>query len=268
MIPPGALSEGMRVLLGGREMSEWRVVSGATRGEALDEAVRVLGVAPPDMEIEDVAEDDAGEKVPQGHVVLRVRVRLDEEGAPAESTPQDEELSESSEEEGAESEGGPRPRGTQTPSEVEIGEQKEVVLDFLADLLEAFDLDGEIAAEHRDGVLSVDINGDDLGSLIGRRGVTLTSLAEITKTVIQRRTASRVRLQLDVQGYRARRRAALQKYARELAQDVLDQGGEKALEAMPAADRKVVHDAVAEVDGVRSYSEGADPKRYVVISPE
>ncbi|MCC7077315.1 MAG: KH domain-containing protein [Acidimicrobiia bacterium] len=234
-------------------MSEWKEVRGETREDALDEAVRVLGVAPMDMEIDDVATEEVGDEV-----VLRVRVPDDLPSAEPVAAV-----------EPVVAEDAPAPTGGRGsgPTEEEIGEQRDVVLDFLVDLLEAFDLDGEIAAEHKDGVLTVDISGEDLGSLIGRRGMTLAALAEVTKTVIQRRTAARVRLQLDVQGYRARRREALRKYASDLAQDVLDQGGEKALEPMPAADRKVVHDAVADVDGVRSYSEGTDPKRYVVISP-
>lgn len=224
-------------------MSEWLEVRGLSSDEAMEAAVRRLGVAPDDMEVEELAADDTGD------VVLRVRVRDDREAPQADNTT-------------------PPVLGITgiTPTEEEMARQRDVVLDFLVDLLEAFDLEGEIAAEYQDGVLRVDINGEDLGSLIGRRGAALGALTEISKTVIQRQTEARVRIQLDVQGYRARRRLALEKYARQLAAEVVESGGEKALEAMSAADRKAVHDAVADVEGVRSYSEGAEPKRYVVIS--
>lgn len=148
-----------------------------------------------------------------------------------------------------------------------LRQQQDVALDFLEELLEAFDLEGEIAAEYRDTVLHLDIGGDDLGSLIGRRGTTLAALAEVTKTVVQRRTAARVRVNVDVQGYRARRRTALQRFAEERAQEVLERGIEVALDPMAAADRKIVHDVIAGIDGVRSYSEGQEPKRNVVLSP-
>lgn len=235
-------------------MSDWREVAGATREEAVSEAVRVLGVAESDMEIEDVdAEGDA--------VALRVRVAVvvtDDVEVVVATAVEDDVTSDDEVDDVA-----PSPEEELAARE----EQKEIVLDFLVDLLEAFDLEGEIAAEHRDGALHVDINGDDLGSLIGRRGMTLAALIEITRTVVQRRTAARVRLQLDVQGYRARRRVALEEYATQLADEVRESGVEKALEPMPPSERKIVHDAVALVDGVRSYSEGQDPRRNVVISP-
>ena len=238
-------------------MSDWREVAGATREEAVSEAVRVLGVAESDMEIEDVdAEGDA--------VTLRVRVAVvatDDAEVVVASAVEDDVTSVDGDGDG--NDVAPSPEEERAARE----EQKEIVLDFLVDLLEAFDLEGEIAAEHRDGALHVDINGDDLGSLIGRRGMTLAALIEITRTVVQRRTAARVRLQLDVQGYRARRRVALEEYATQLADEVRESGVEKALEPMPPSERKIVHDAVALVDGVRSYSEGQDPRRNVVISP-
>jgi len=232
-------------------MTEWREVQGKTREEAIAEAVRLLGVAETDMEVGDLPSE--GDEV---RLVVRVG-GLDEV-----DTVESEEATEPPS-------GGPgRGRFTEEPDPALVREQQDVALDFLEELLEAFDLEGEIAAEYRDTVLHLDINGEDLGSLIGRRGATLSALAEVTKTVVQRRTAARVRLHVDVQGYRARRRTALEKYATDLAIEVADSGIEKALEPMSAPDRKIVHDSVAKVAGVRSFSEGQEPKRNVVISPE
>lgn len=252
---PGSAEE--RVVVAGTMgaiMSEWRTVEAATRDDAVVEAVRVLGVAESDMQIEDVDAEGEG-------VVLRVRV--------AEVVTNEGDVTVATAVEDGDDGTGDETAQERSPEDERAmqEEQKEVVLDFLVDLLEAFDLEGEIAAEHRDGGLHVDINGEDLGSLIGRRGMTLAALIEITRTVVQRRTASRVRLQLDVQGYRARRRVALEEYATQLADEVRESGVEKALEPMPPSERKIVHDAVATVDGVRSYSEGQDPRRNVVISP-
>lgn len=246
-------------------MTDWREVSGETREAAIQEAMRVLGVAENDMEIAEVPGAD-------DEVKLVVRMRADEnagvgeeEHAPtsatAESDDADGEADVDAEVSGEDSEDGDDELAAQ------IEQQKDVVLDFLVDLLEAFDLEGEIAAEVKDRAVNVDVSGEDLGSLIGRRGKTLGALSEIAKTVVQRRTAARVRLNLDVQGYRVRRREVLEGYADQLAQDVKSSNVEKALEPMPAAERKIVHDVVAKVDGVRSYSEGTEPKRNVVISP-
>ena len=88
------------------------------------------------------------------------------------------------------------------------------------------------------------------------------------RTVAQRKIREGTRLRLDVAGYAERRREALQIYARRLAEQVLEEGGEVMLEAMNPADRKVIHDAIADIDGVRSYSEGEEPHRSVVIAAE
>jgi len=242
-------------------VTEWREVQGSDRDAALDEAVRLLGVAVDDMEIGDLPSDEG--------VRLLVRVAGTEAaGDIAGDTVGDDAVA--AEAGVTESGTAPEPAPSRPREEVDpvlLRQQQDVALDFLEELLEAFDLEGEIAAEYRDTVLHLDIGGDDLGSLIGRRGTTLAALAEVTKTVVQRRTAARVRVNVDVQGYRARRRAALERFAEERAQEVLDRGIEVALDPMAAADRKVVHDVIAKIDGVRSYSEGQEPKRNVVLSP-
>lgn len=238
-------------------MSDWCEVQGSDRDAALEEAVRRLGVAVDDMEVADLPSDEG--------IRLIVRVASEADDDEADEAPVAEQPGEDDEERPEPASGPARAREEADPAL--LREQQDTALDFLEELLEAFDLEGEIAAEYRDTVLHLDIGGDDLGSLIGRRGTTLAALAEVTKTVVQRRTAARVRVNVDVQGYRARRRAALERFAEERAQEVLDRGIEVALDPMAAADRKVVHDVIAKIDGVRSYSEGQEPKRNVVLSP-
>jgi hypothetical protein len=94
----------------------------------------------------------------------------------------------------------------------------------------------------------------------------MQALHEITRTVIQRKTFGAPRMRVDVAGYAERRREALRIYTGRLAEQVLDDGGEIMLEPMNPADRKTVHDAVVEIDGVRSFSEGEEPNRSVVIA--
>ncbi|MFN8105839.1 MAG: R3H domain-containing nucleic acid-binding protein [Acidimicrobiia bacterium] len=239
-------------------MTEWREIQASDRDAALDEAVRLLGVAVDDMEIGELPSDEG----------IRLVVRVAGDTGSEESGQPESEAAEVADH--ADEEGSVGSRQRSRDEEVDpalLRQQQDVALDFLEELLEAFDLEGEIAAEYRDTVLHLDVGGDDLGSLIGRRGTTLAALAEVTKTVVQRRTAARVRVNVDVQGYRARRRSALERFAGERAREVLDRGIEVALDPMTAADRKVVHDVVAKIDGVRSYSEGQEPKRNVVLSP-
>ena len=96
----------------------------------------------------------------------------------------------------------------------------------------------------------------------------MQSVHEITRTVAQRKVREGTRLRLDVAGYAERRREALQIYAKRLADQVLEDGGEAMLEPMNPSDRKVIHDSIGEIDGVSSYSEGEEPHRSVVISAE
>ena len=116
-------------------------------------------------------------------------------------------------------------------------------------------------------MLYIDITGDQTEALVGRKGVVVQAIHELTRTVIQRKTFGAPRMRLDIAGYAARRREALKIYAARLADNVKEDGREAMLEPMNAADRKVVHDAIAEIDGVRSFSEGEDPNRSVVVAP-
>ena len=151
-------------------------------------------------------------------------------------------------------------------SDVPIEEQAEGAREFTQGLIDAFGADASVEARIEDEIILVDVTGDELGLLVGPRGATLSAIEELVRTVVQRQTGGHgARINVDVAGYRAKRRAALSKFARGLADKVLEDGQEQALEPMSAADRKVVHDAVAEIDGVTTVSEGEDPRRRVVI---
>jgi spoIIIJ-associated protein len=116
--------------------------------------------------------------------------------------------------------------------------------------------------------LEVRLTGTDLGLLIGPGGRTLTAVQDLARVAAQRKLGDHdTRLKIDVAGYREKRRAALEKFARTVADDVLASGQAKALEPMSSADRKVVHDTITEIEGVVSRSDGDDPARRVVISP-
>jgi spoIIIJ-associated protein len=155
-------------------------------------------------------------------------------------------------------------------SEASVQEQAEAAEAFLSGLVEAFGLDGTVTSEEVDDAVEVRIEGDDLGLLIGPKGRTLWALQELTKTVVQRQQGGGLstRIRVDVAGYRERRKAALERFTQDAAAAVLESGQARALEPMGAADRKVVHDTVNDIDGVVTRSEGEDPRRRVVIAPE
>jgi spoIIIJ-associated protein len=153
--------------------------------------------------------------------------------------------------------------------EMPVDDQIELAVDFTRGLIDAFGAKAEVASrfEDEDTVL-VDVTGDDLGLLVGPRGVTLAAIEELVRTVVQRQTGGHgVRVHVDVGGYRAKRREALSDFARQLADRVREAGTEQVLEPMGAPDRKVVHDVVADLDGVTTISEGEEPRRRVVIRP-
>ena len=140
-------------------------------------------------------------------------------------------------------------------------------LDFIDGLLEAMDVDGEVTAEVRDRRVYVSVEGQEAAILIGHHGQTLDAIQELLRSAVQRQVRARVWVTLDVQGYRERRREALRERAREMAARAVDEG-EMELEPMNAFERKIVHDAVGEIAGVTSFSEGEEPYRRVVIAPD
>lgn len=149
----------------------------------------------------------------------------------------------------------------------DIEEQARVAREFAEGLLGAFGLEGEVETRVEEDILFIDINGEQTEALVGRKGAVVQAIHELTRTVIQRNTFGAPRMRLDIAGYAARRREALKIYAGRLAETVIEDNREAMLEPMNAADRKVVHDAIAEIDGVRSFSEGEEPNRSVVVAP-
>jgi spoIIIJ-associated protein len=156
-----------------------------------------------------------------------------------------------------------------TAMDVSLGDQADVARQFLDGLVEEMDLDAEININHLDeDTVELRVDGSDLGLLIGARGATLLALQDLTRTVVQRRTgAANGRLVVDVSGYRQKRKEALERFARQLADEVKTRGARKVLEPMSAADRKIVHDTVNALDGVTTTSEGEEPRRRVIILP-
>jgi spoIIIJ-associated protein len=151
-----------------------------------------------------------------------------------------------------------------------IEEQVRLAEEFLQGLLNELGSAATVSShELTDGVVELVIDGENLGTLIGPRGATLLALQELTRTVLQHRVgSSECRVVVDVNGYRKRRQDALARFAQQVAAEVRESNTRRALEPMPPADRKVVHDAVNEIPGVSTTSEGEEPYRRVVLIPE
>ena len=155
--------------------------------------------------------------------------------------------------------------------DLEVEEQADAVADFIEELLVKMDIDAIAEPSEAEGRVYVDIldgDPDDMSLLIGRHGQTLDALQELARQVVGRRLDERIRVLVDVEDYRKRRASRVVEKAREAADQVLETGTERPLEPMDALERKIVHDAVAEIDGVRTESRGEGPDRHVVILPE
>ena len=152
-----------------------------------------------------------------------------------------------------------------------LEEEGEIAADYLEELLDIADLDGDIDIDIDHGRAAVEIvaesgSGRALSRLVGPDGEVLDALQELTRLAVQAKTGDRSRLMLDIAGYRAGRRAELLAVATESIGTVRSSGTQLALEPMNPFERKVVHDAVAAA-GLTSDSDGVEPNRHVVIRP-
>jgi spoIIIJ-associated protein len=147
-----------------------------------------------------------------------------------------------------------------------LEQEGEIAADYLEELLEIADLDGDLDMDVEGDRATVSIVGADLPQLVGENGEVLEALQELTRLAVYRETGERSRLMLDISGHRAGRRAALEDRAAAVVAQVKESGQSVSLEPMSPFERKVVHDAVAAA-GLKSESEGVEPRRYVVVLP-
>jgi len=152
-------------------------------------------------------------------------------------------------------------------SEERLVAEGEIAGDYLEELLDLLDFDGDIDldVEGNRAIVSID-GGEDLVKLVGKRGEVLDALQELTRLAVHQKTGERSRLMLDIASWRRRRREELAALGEKVARRVLESGSREPLPPMTPFERKIVHDAIASMQGVRSESEGVEPSRRVVVS--
>jgi len=156
--------------------------------------------------------------------------------------------------------------GSEVDTEERLVAEGEIAGDYLEELLDLLDFDGDIDLDVEGSRAVVSIDGsDDLNKLVGRKGEVLDALQELTRLAVHQKTGVRSRLMLDIASWRRRRREELAALGDKVARRVLESGEREELAPMTPFERKIVHDAVAAVDGVRSESEGVEPSRRVVV---
>lgn len=148
----------------------------------------------------------------------------------------------------------------------EPGSVEERIEQFLRGLLEHM---GSHAVPHaqktQDESYRVELIGENLGMLIGRRGETLDAIQHLANYAVNRASEGRVRITVDAEDYRVKREESLRRYARKKAQQVLKQRRRTTLEPMNAYERHVIHAALQEMDNITTYSTGTEPNRRVII---
>jgi spoIIIJ-associated protein len=259
---------------------EWVETTGRSVEEAKDRALDQLGVHEEDAEFEILDEPRPGLfGRMRGEARVRARVR------PTRPRPKAERRERRS-----------KPRSSETPAEAakttspdrkgavavaddeetqpaEVAAARETEWNegavFLRGLVEALGEQADVTVVPLgEDEAEIQLTGGDLGVLIGPRGQTLIAVQDLTRLAAQRRTADRHgRMRVDIAGYRERRREALARFTAKVADEVRASGASRALEPMSSMDRKVVHDAANELEGVETVSEGEEPFRRVVIRP-
>jgi spoIIIJ-associated protein len=280
---------------------EWVETTGSTVEEAKNAALDKLGVAEDDAEFEILEEPKPGLfGRTRGQARVRARVR------PAQVRPKTERRDRRRKGNGegrAEKANGERSNGEKTGGDKPAGEKSNgqgrkprnerpareprepreerpkgdpvdpavvgaQAVSFLDGVVKAFGMKADVVLVREDEEMEVQVNGEDLGLLVGPKGNTLLALQDLTRVVAQRRLGDHdTRLRVDVAGYRERRRDALSRFATKVANEVIESGKPRMLEPMASADRKVIHDTLATMDGVTTRSRGDDPYRQIVIEP-
>lgn len=144
----------------------------------------------------------------------------------------------------------------------------DIAFDYLNELIEKMGVSVTIERKEEDGQIIFDLQGKELGSIIGKRGQTLDSLQFLTNLVANRYSERYLRIQLDAANYRDRRKQSLEQLASRLADKVIATKRIVKLEPMTGLERKIIHSALQDNEFVTTYSEGVEPRRRIVIAPK
>ena len=266
---------------------QWVETTGKSIEEATEAALGELGVAPGDAEVVVVDEPKPG-LFGRMRSEARVRARVRPAGPPPKEgkrrprrgegrnrsadkkTDKPARRPASDNGRGREEETAVEDANRDDEVEVPLEEQGDVAAGFLEGVVENFGLEAQVTTAVIDeDTVRVAVEGEGLGLLIGPKGQALDALQDLTRTAVFRETGARHGwVVVDVSDYRAKRRAALERFTEGVAAEVVESGESRALEPMSPGDRKIVHDTVNGISGARTSSEGEDSRRHVVIHPE
>ena len=259
-------------------MLKWIETTGKTERDALNKALKELGLEDDDVSIEVITRAKTG-FLGIGSCPAKIRVTYEvpdepapvveepvvEPEAPAEAVAEPEPVEEPTPASAAEPE--PAEAPAETPVMEAEPERKEKIETFLAGLLERLEVPAEIKLQVNEaGIYQVELVGKNLGALIGRRGETLDAIQQLTNYAVNRGQSKRIRIHIDAENYRAKREESLQRLARKTAGKALKYRRNMMLEPMNAYERHVIHAALQSYNpAISTYSTGTEPNRRIVV---
>ena len=259
-------------------MKKWIESTGKTEDAAIEKALAQLGLDRDDVEVEILARAKSG-FLGIGSQPAKVKVTYeapDEEPAveavkPAEPAPAPKKKEEPAPVKAAAPAPAEKPQTKAAPAvkaaPVEPGTQEERIVSFLSGLLAQMGSEAQVqVTKGEDDSYQVELVGESLGSLIGRRGETLDAIQQLTNYAVNHGQNHRVRIHLDAENYRAKREESLQRLARKTAGKAVKNRRNITLEPMNAYERHVIHAALQDYRGVTTYSIGTEPNRRIVIA--
>jgi len=152
---------------------------------------------------------------------------------------------------------------------MDVAQQDQLLVELLERIAAGLGLDASVELDSTEESVTATLAGEDLGLFIGRHGQTIDAVQHLAqRMLLADMDAPRRRIVIDAEGYRARRREALEKQADQAAAEAERYGRPVALDAMTASERKLVHEYLRDRGGVDTYSEGDEPERHLVVTPQ
>ena len=255
-------------------MLKWIETTGKTERDALNKALKELGLEEDDISIEVITRAKTGFLgIGSCPAKIRVTYEVPDEPAPVAEEPAPTVEPEAPAEPMPAAESAPAPTAEPVEAPVEAPvmeadpERKEKIETFLTGLLERLEVPAEIKLQVNEaGIYQVELVGKNLGALIGRRGETLDAIQQLTNYAVNRGQSKRIRIQIDAENYRAKREESLQRLARKTAGKALKYRRNMMLEPMNAYERHVIHAALQSYNpAISTYSTGTEPNRRIVV---
>ena len=255
-------------------MWKWIETTGKTERDALNKALKELGLEEDDISIEVITRAKTGFLgIGSCPAKIRVTYEVPDEPAPVAEEPAPTVEPEAPAEPMPAAESAPAPTAEPVEAPVEAPvmeadpERKEKIETFLTGLLERLEVPAEIKLQVNEaGIYQVELVGKNLGALIGRRGETLDAIQQLTNYAVNRGQSKRIRIHIDAENYRAKREESLQRLARKTAGKALKYRRNMMLEPMNAYERHVIHAALQSYNpAISTYSTGTEPNRRIVV---